>query len=71
VVPSDVPESALPGRPGWYRDPYGSDLQRWFDGTRWTTHAVSGFETDPDRAVEQHWSMYSPEELRRLEWEEQ
>jgi hypothetical protein len=61
----------LPERPGWYRDPYGSEMQRWFDGTRRTTHPVSGSDADPDRAVEQNWSVYSPEQLRRLEWEEQ
>lgn len=24
--------------PGWYADPNGAPVQRWWDGTRWTEH---------------------------------
>jgi hypothetical protein len=24
--------------PGWYRDPDGRDVQRWWDGQAWTEH---------------------------------
>jgi hypothetical protein len=65
-----VPDDALPERPGWYPDPYDSSRQRWFDGSRWTLHAVDEL-SDPDAMVQSNWSMSSPEELRRQEWEEQ
>ena len=64
-------DAGLPEKSGWYPDPYGSDLQRWFDGSKWTTHAVEEWETDPDRAVDRNWAMDSPEQLRRQEWETQ
>lgn len=25
---------------GWYPDPYGAGMQRWYDGQRWTAAAV-------------------------------
>ncbi|MGX1563967.1 DUF2510 domain-containing protein, partial [Streptomyces sp. NPDC055509] len=24
--------------PGWYPDPHGPHLERWWDGTAWTEH---------------------------------
>ncbi|MFD5599193.1 DUF2510 domain-containing protein [Leucobacter sp. NPDC058333] len=24
--------------PGWYADPYGQPVTRWWDGFQWTTH---------------------------------
>ena len=50
------PPTALPppaGVPaGWYRDPYGYPLLRYYDGRRWTTH-TTGILTPP-RDVEAH-----------------
>jgi Protein of unknown function (DUF2510) len=66
-----VPQSALPERPGWYADPYDANKRRWFDGSRWTMHAVPMWEPDPDRVVQQNWVADDPEKLRREEWEDQ
>jgi hypothetical protein len=66
-----VPQSALPERPGWYPDPYDASKKRWFDGSRWTMHAVPMWETDPDRVVQQNWVADPPETLRHEEWEDQ
>jgi hypothetical protein len=64
-------DRSLPEDPGWYPDPYDRDRQRWFDGTKWTLHAVADWEADPDRVVDRNWHADSPEQLRRQEWEAQ
>lgn len=30
--------------PGWYADPSGSGVPRWWDGTAWTVHVAPGHE---------------------------
>ena len=40
----------LPDRPGWYPDPYADSSLRWFDGSRWTSHAVAATALQPDQA---------------------
>ena len=30
--------------PGWYADPSGSGVPRWWDGTAWTAHVAPGHE---------------------------
>jgi uncharacterized RDD family membrane protein YckC len=35
--PPPPPPPSLP-LPGWYLDPSGQPVQRWWDGTRWTEH---------------------------------
>jgi hypothetical protein len=66
-----VPESPLPPRSGWYRDPYRAGSIRWFDGSQWTTHAVASDQQDPDHVVEHDWKGPTPETTRQEEWEEQ
>jgi hypothetical protein len=66
-----VGDSPLPTDPGWYPDPYDGNQQRWFDGSRWTLHAVADWEWDPDQVVDRNWAADSPEQLRRQEWDAQ
>jgi len=39
---SDSPATAV--APGWYADPSGSGVPRWWDGAEWTAHAAPGHE---------------------------
>ena len=39
--PSWVP----PVPPGWYQDPSGVPVQRWWDGTAWTTHTAPSWHS--------------------------
>jgi len=34
--------------PGYYTDPAGRHLQRWWDGSAWTNHVADGPETEID-----------------------
>ena len=34
--------------PGYYRDPAGRHLQRWWDGNAWTNHVADGPDTEID-----------------------
>jgi len=38
-------------QPGWYPDPSGVPVQRWFDGTQWTDHTAP-MGPDPVTVVE-------------------
>lgn len=47
IVVDGVPLAAIDGRPqqqpqdfaaGWYADPHGAQVLRWYDGTQWTEH---------------------------------
>ena len=60
-----VPESASSPHAGWYPDRYRTGWARWFDGTVWTTHAVSTDEPRPDQVVGQDWQGQTPEETRQ------
>ena len=49
-VPADpVPGPATPAppgvAPGWYPDPAGAPLQRWWDGAGWSAHTAPGAPT--------------------------
>jgi hypothetical protein len=33
--------------PGWYADPHGVAVYRWWDGLAWTAHAANGQPADP------------------------
>jgi hypothetical protein len=39
---SDSPATAV--APGWYADPSGSGVPRWWDGAAWTAHVAPGHE---------------------------
>jgi len=42
-LPFRPPEAGGSGAPaGWYPDPYGAQVWRWFDGTSWTPFASDG-----------------------------
>jgi hypothetical protein len=66
-----VAANALPERPGWYPDPYTADLVRWFDGSKWTIHAVPSTEAHPDQVAERNADPRTPEERREEEWKDQ
>jgi hypothetical protein len=66
-----VPDTALPDRAGWFPDPYKAGQVRWFDGSTWTTHAVSPDEAHPDDIVERDFDPRTPEEMRTGEWKDQ
>jgi|SRR5450631_1140148 len=36
VTVGSLPQAPQGPLPGWYLDPDGSSLQRWWDGTQWT-----------------------------------
>jgi hypothetical protein len=39
AAPSPTPPPVQAGPPpGWYNDPHGAAVQRWWDGTTWTDH---------------------------------
>ena len=61
----------LPTKPGWYLDPYQMGFRRFFDGSRWTTHAVPADVTNPDAVVAQHFDGRSDDERRLADWENQ
>lgn len=52
----DGPATAAPG---WYDDPFRTGWVRWFDGTAWTTHALSADEPRPDHVVEDRWDGHT------------
>jgi hypothetical protein len=33
--------------PGWYADPHGLSIYRWWDGLAWTAHATDGQSANP------------------------
>lgn len=39
IPPNEAPAPISPP-PGWYADPSGQPVQRWWDGTRWTEHVL-------------------------------
>ena len=54
--PRSGPPSPLPpptGPPaGWYHDPYGYPVVRYFDGRQWTPHTAPAFEPAKDRGAD-------------------
>jgi hypothetical protein len=36
--PSPQPAPSMP--PGWYPDPHGQPMNRWYDGRQWTEHVA-------------------------------
>ena len=49
--------------PGWYPDPYMAGGVRWFDGSVWTTHAVSSDAANPTATVQERFDPRSPKEM--------
>lgn len=45
-------ESATGFPAGWYQDPWGQAAQRWWDGTKWTTHLHRSPSSRPLAAAE-------------------
>jgi len=52
----------LPSSAGWYTDPYEPGMIRWFDGSKWTTHAVPASTSDPDAVVVADFDSITPEQ---------
>lgn len=47
-------------RPGWYKDPWGREGKRWWDGHRWTEHYTDNQEVPQGLAPDPGVSMRSP-----------
>jgi hypothetical protein len=52
AAPPQAPQAPQAPPPGWYLDPDGGSLQRWWDGTRWTEfkQAPAASQADPNDA---------------------
>jgi hypothetical protein len=48
---SETPTNLPPA--GWYADPYGHPVTRWWDGTQWTQHTTPNAEPAAPAAAEQ------------------
>jgi hypothetical protein len=44
------PQDPYQPQPGWYADPGGQQLLRWWDGRAWTPHTQPGPDTQPGAA---------------------
>jgi hypothetical protein len=55
---------------GWYPDPYGSQLLRWWDGSQWTdaTHAREATASPPKQPSQQTAPMKSPLRAAQPAW---
>jgi Protein of unknown function (DUF2510) len=53
--------SGMPATPpGWYPDPQGAPISRWWDGAQWTEHTQGGYAVQPAVKAPEGTAPYTP-----------